>query len=675
MIEIDESGAALRLSFGGKRLLEHSARAPCLALGEGVPSYRMRYSNFKIRERVTRKAFAGPWEIRSATPARVIVAFPGLVTVTFAEEDGALVIRFAPERARDNRLWLSLAATPGEHIYGCGEQFSALDLRGRRVPLWVQEQGVGRGKDLITWLADLHSGSGGAWHTTYFAQPTFVSSANYSCHIDCSAYAELDFRASDRHTLYLWQVPAQVRIDVADTAPAVIGRLSAFLGRQPELPAWAYAGLWLGVQGGAPVVEEKLRRARAAGVPVAAVWAQDWEGIRLTSFGKQLLWNWRYDRSLYPDLPAYIKRLGEQGVRFLGYINPMLVPEGDLYREAAARGYLVKDAAGAIRHVYITSFPAALIDLDNPDAARWYKGILKDNLIGIGMAGWMADFGEALPTDAVLASGRGGAEAHNEYPVQWARVNREAVEEAGKLGEVVFFMRAGAAGSSRAALAHWAGDQLVNWSLDDGFATVIPAALSLGFCGIGHFHSDIGGYTTVAWIKRDKELLLRWCEQAAFTPIMRTHEGNRPQDNWQFDADEETLAHFARMARVYVHLGDYHRALGREYVETGVPPMRHPYVHYEGDEALHALRHQYLYGRDLLVAPVIRPRERSMRVYLPEDTWIHAWTGRAHGRGWHEVAAQIGEPPVFYRASSPFRALFDGLREAGALDTDERRSP
>ena len=295
---------------------------------------------------------------------------------------------------------------------------------------------------------------------------------------------------------------------------------------------------------------------------------------------------------------------------------------------------------------------------------RWYKDILKDNLIGIGMAGWMADFGEALPPEARLASGRSAALAHNDYPVQWARLNREAVEEAGKLGEVVFFMRAGSSGTSRHALACWAGDQLVNWSFDDGFATVIPAAISLGFSGIAHTHADIGGYTTVAWIKREKELFLRWCEQAAFTPIMRTHEGTRPGDNWQFDSDLETLRHFARMSRVYVHLRDYHRALGRECLETGLPPIRHPYLHDEADETLHTLKVQYLYGRDLLVAPVLRPREREARVYLPDDAWVHVWSGRAYGRGFHQVPAPLGEPPVFYRERSPYRDLFAGLAAA-----------
>lgn len=664
MIELDTSGdSGFSIAIAGKTLIRHSAESPFFIVGQGVSEITMRYSNYKLRDQVTRKIAPGAWQVRESSNFGVIIDFTNLGAVAFGQDGDAVSIRFIGFDDNLDRFWLTLEASADEHIYGCGEQYSELDLRGKRVPIWVQEQGVGRGKDLITLLANLHSGSGGAWHTTYFAQPTFVSSANYSCHIEATSYAELDFRPADRHVLHTWQIPSRVRIEVRDTAPEVIAGLSRHLGRQPELPAWTHDGVWLGLQGGRDVVQEKLDAALDADTRVAAVWAQDWQGIRVTSFGKQLEWNWRHDDTLYPDLPGTIEQLAARGIRFLGYINPMLVPEGDLYQEAREKGYLVKDRQGEVAHVTITSFPAGLVDFDNPAACTWYKTIIKDHMIGIGLAGWMADFGEALPTDAALYSGRDAALAHNDYPVQWARVNREAVEETGKLGQVVFFMRAGAAGSSRHALAHWAGDQLVNWSLDDGFATVIPAAISLGFCGVGQFHSDIGGYTTVAWIKRTKELFMRWCEQAVFSPIMRTHEGNRPGSNWQFDSDRETLEHFSRMSRIYVHLRDYHRAVGREYAETGVPPTRHPYIHYEDDEVVHTLKYQYLYGRDILVAPVIRRKARTMRVYLPADDWLNAWTGEKYRAGWHQIATPSGQTPVFYREASEHRTLLDGLRD------------
>ena len=110
----------------------------------------------------------------------------------------------------------------------------------------------------------------------------------------------------------------------------------------------------------------------------------------------------------------------------------------------------------------------------------------------------------------------------------WAKVNYDALVKAGKLGETVFFMRSGFTGYQKYSTAIWAGDQNVDWSLDDGLASVIPAALSLGMSGYGIHTSDIGGYTTLYGMKRTKELFQSWTDFAIFTPIMRTHGETGP---------------------------------------------------------------------------------------------------------------------------------------------------
>jgi alpha-glucosidase len=228
---------------------------------------------------------------------------------------------------------------------------------------------------------------------------------------------------------------------------------------------------------------------------------------------------------------------------------------------------------------------------------------------------------------------------------------------------VLFFMRAGYHGSTRLSPAFWAGDQLVSWSINDGLATAIPAGISLGLQGGAHFHSDLGGFTTVAWVRRSKELFLRWAELAAFTLQMRSHEGNRPERNWQFDSDSETLDFLARMTRIFDGLKAYRLQALREYQQTGLAPIRHPYLHYEADPQIHALKYQYLLGRDLLVAPVISPRRRSRYVYLPDDRWIHLWSAKPCNPGWQRVPAALGQPPVFYREASPFARDFAALRQ------------
>lgn len=659
------------ISFKGRVVLKHSEGNAALSYGSGRGSYRMSHGNFRISDRLKRRNPCSRFSVEREGDL-VRIAFPEAdLRVELAEEEGRLVMRFHGADPEVNRIWLRLEANPREHIYGCGEQYSRLDLKGSKVPLWVAEQGVGRGHDLVTLLSNLHSSSGGAWHTTYFPMPTFVSSDNWYCSCEISEWARFDFRHAESTWLEFWEVPQAITIGVEESPAGAIGSLSTLLGRQPELPDWAYDGVWLGVQGGRAVIEKKLADAAGAGVPVAALWVQDWEGRRETAFGRQLMWDWVFDAKSYPDLPKQIGELRKRGVRFLGYINPFLALEGTLYRDASERGLCVKNPEGKDYHIVVTTFPAALLDLTNPETVRWIKEVIKKNMIGIGLSGWMADYGEYLPTDAVLHSGESAEAVHNRYPTLWARVNREAVEEAGKLGEVFFFMRAGYLESTRYSTGYWAGDQLSDFSRHDGLPSVIPAALSLGFTSAGIWHGEIGGFTSVLWVRRTEEAFMRWAELAAFSPIMRTHEGNRPDTNWQFNSSAATLAHLARMTKIHTLLKPYHTATVEEYVRTGLPPIRHPYIHYPAEDALHRRHDQYLYGRDLLVAPTVHRGAHRRIVQLPQDGWIHLWSGREYSGGRRRIETPFGQPAVFIRVESAFAELFERVRIDSSLTSSE----
>jgi alpha-glucosidase len=656
-LNLQRIGGCIKVYYRGKKIIEHQQKRPFLTVGEGEGRFRSWNGNYRVGDRLSWSRDCSRMEVSEEGPERIVLLCPETIEVTFQCKENRLFLSFRSLGPTLNRLWLRLAAEPEEHIYGGGEQYSRLDLRGSRVPLWVQEQGVGRGRGLISLLAEVHSHAGGSWYSTYFPQTAFVSSRGWYCRAEASAFAEFDFSGRHSYRLHFWELPA-LELGVKESFPAAAAALNHRLGLQPRLPEWVYGGMWLGVQGGREAVERKLADAQEAGVEVGALWAQDWEGKRETKFGRQLRWDWIYDPEFYPDLPGYIAELHERGIRFMGYINPFLIPEGELYKEASPRGYLVQKPGGGDYLIEVTTFPAALVDLTNPEACEWIKGVIKERMIGIGMDGWMADFGEYLPTDAVLYSGESAETFHNRYPAEWARVNREAVEEAGRLGDIVFFMRAGYNGATGYATAYWGGDQLVNWSLGDGLATAITAGLSIGHSGVGFYHTDIGGYTSLAWVKRSRELLMRWAEHAPFTQIMRTHEGNRPDSCWQFNSDRRTLEHLARMTDIYTRLAPYHRHCAEQYVSTGRPPIAHPALQYAGDETLHSLQYQYLYGEDLMVAPVYKRGVKRWKVYLPEDAWVHLWSGREFDPGWQTVPAPLGSPPVFYRKGSPFAELF-----------------
>ncbi|MBP3216962.1 MAG: alpha-glucosidase, partial [Lachnospiraceae bacterium] len=614
-----------------------------MTAAKGKASFPMTKGSFKYRDRVHSRTVltAENHELKDSS---------GAVLGSYDAQEGRLSFHMTDPSW--NRFYITFEADPSEHYYGCGETFSEWDLKGQQVRIWVAEhQNAARiEKKLAAWEKNgprpQHKRAFSQYES-YYAQPTFVSSNKWFMHVDGSSFMRFDFTKPGQITLELRQ-EAEITTAAASSFAELSEKLSAQLGRVPALPDWIYDGMILGIQQGPDVINEKLVKCEQFGIPVNGIWSQDWCGCRRTGFGYQVMWNWRADDELYPDLKEQIRKWNQKGIRFLGYINPFMAIEKELYREASARGYCVKNKAGEDCLVTITTFPAAMIDLTNPEAYAWYKELIKQNMIGIGMSGWMADFGEYLPTDAVLYDGSDPELIHNQWPAIWAKLNREAVEECGKLGEVFFFTRAGFTQTIRYSTMMWNGDQHVDWSIDDGIGSVIPAALSLAMSGYGVSHSDVGGYTTMQQMTREKELLMRWEEMNVFSPLMRSHEGNQPSRSVQFDADEELLAHLGRCVRMHKALGPYLKELMQEEVQQGIPVMRPLFYHYDEAPA-YTEAEEYLLGRDILAAPVIQQGKKEWTVWLPEDTWVHLFTGEEYTGGRVCVPAPLGEPPVFIR--------------------------
>ena len=660
MFSVKTGSNSLILSLDGRELLVHTPEEPAFFLGRGEETIRMSRGNFDVSDRVSERVALRFTGMEGDTAVFSSCELSGDYRLRISEDNGVLRLRGSTEDKRFNRLWLRLRAEEDEHVTGGGEQFSCLDLRGKLFPIWTREQGVGRNKlTEITRLADASDGGGGDYHTTFFPQPTFLSSRLYFAHLENYEYCELDFRDARFHEIALWSTAFSLVLGAAECFRGLVEKLSALLGRQPALPDWAMRGIWLGAQGGTARVTELYERCRAGGMDVSAVWIQDWEGKRVTSFGKRLQWDWRWNREMYPGLDGVIA--SDPETRWMGYINPYLVEGGVLFAEAKEKGFFVKNAAGEDYLFDFGEYDCGVVDLTMPAAFEWYKNVIKNNLIGLGFRGWMADFGEYLPADAVCFGGS-GLQMHNAWPMLWAKCNREAVEEAGLLGDCVFYMRAGAAGSQQYSTLTWAGDQCVDWSDDDGLPSVITAALTVGMSGFGLHCSDAGGYTTLFGLKRSEELLLRWLEFACFTPVMRTHEGNRPDDNVQLYSSGEIIEKAARLTRLHTALLPYMKECVRLNTETGLPVMR-PLFFEAPDDARAWERDLYSYflGEELLVAPVVKPGESERALYLPADEWIHLWSGEGYGAGECSVAAPMGFPPVFYRRGCAHEALFRRL--------------
>jgi len=589
-----------------------------------------------------------------------------------------------------NRVWFTYGSDSEEEFYGFGEQFSHANLKGKTPFLFTEEQGIGRGDQPITTGANLVAGAGGNEYTTYAPIPHYITSQGRSIFFENSGYSSFDLSSSDSVTAHFWEFQEEPKLDQSLVATVWVSKdpkelvkvYTAKTGRYPVLPDWAY-GTWLGVQGGTAKVKEVIAEAKKAGNPVTALWIQDWCGRRTTNFGSQLKWRWYSDDSLYPNFKQFVAELNKENVQVLGYINSFLADRdpklkdddftNPMLEEAKKKGFLVKDKNGENYLIQTVGFPAYLIDLTNPDAVKWTKEIIKKNMIDMGLTGWMADFGEWLPYDAVLHSGISAKVYHNQYPVDWAKINRDAIKEAGKEGKIVFFTRAGYSYSSQHSTLFWAGDQMVSWGTHDGLPSAIIGMTSSGISGIALNHSDVGGYTTInnpiRNYHREKELLLRWAEKSAFTPVYRTHEGNRPEKNWQIyqyknkdgvssKSDPETVALFARIGRIHYALKDYFKILALEAKDSGLPIVRHPFLVEPNDVELRQLKYQFFVGDDLWVAPVIERGDREQKVRLPQGTWFHPWTKMTFSGGTSvKVNAPIGEPPVFIRVGGKNEAL------------------
>lgn len=605
------------------------------------------------------------------------------------EQPGSLALRLwlqdpqtRQPSAKFNRIYLTYASNAGEHFFGFGEQFTYIDMKGKKVPIWVSEQGVGRGEEPITTGANLtNGGAGGNAFTTYLPIPFYMTNQMNSLLLLNEGYSQFDLRQDDRAQIMAYGATLLAVVFDGNSPAEIISQYTAISGRMPPLPDWAHRGAIVGMQGGTEKVRQVWAELQKRGAPIGAFWLQDWVGQRTTSFGKQLWWNWEVDYDRYPGWDEMVADLRAEDIRVMVYVNPYVVDVSDkpnarrnLFKEALENGYLVKNADGEPYLVLNTSFKYGMVDLTNQDAVFWLLGVMEENVLGSGASGWMADFGESLPYDAVVSGTDVPApRLHNRWPVGWAAVNRALVEKY-KEDELVFFSRAGYTNSARLATLFWAGDQMVSWSAEDGIKSAVTGLNSGGLSGLALNHSDIGGYTTITNplknYHRSKELLLRWMELNAFTSVFRTHEGNQPENNVQFYSDDETLEAFARWSKVFAALFEYRKTLMNEAAQTGLPVVRHPFIHYPQDPQTWKITYQqFMLGPDFMIAPVTDPGADSVSVYLPAGEWVHVWSGQTYAGGQTvRVPAPLGQPGVFYIKGSAWGEQFvRDLKSAGLM--------
>lgn len=549
-----------------------------------------------------------------------------------------------------------LPAAEDEAVFGGGEQYRKVNLRGEEVVNFVSEHIKASTiveKALLPsglYREKRHSEIG-----SYAPMPIFVTDKRRLILFDTAADGRSDFSEETSFRFAFDACPKSLTLLREKSYRKLAERLAAIIPNRQYIPAWCHEGMILSIQGGSQTILDKCFAMLDAGAKITGVWSQDWSGEKRTVMGKQVWWNWEADEQLYPDLKGTIAKLNARGVRFLGYINPYLVKDGRLYNHCKERGWLITKQDGSVYHIKSTTFDAGMLDLTNPAAVKYIKEeLIGKNMLALGMSGWMADFGEYLPVDCVLHKGD-PAELHNQWPVLWAKINREAIEEYGAK-DVLFFTRSGYLGIQSYAPILWNGDQHTDYTKDYGMPCVMPASFSLAFSGVPMVHCDIGGFFSFGKMKRDGELFTRWMEMGTFSLLMRSHESIRPWANAQFDA-AGVKEHTVRLTKLHAALAPYVSHVAEE-AGKGIPAIRPDFWEAEdyGDS-----RDPYAYylGDDLFVCPVIRKGAKRRTVHLPEGRWIGFWSGREYRGGRpHRVSAPLGQPPVFFRKDSPWTELF-----------------
>jgi alpha-glucosidase (family GH31 glycosyl hydrolase) len=356
------------------------------------------------------------------------------------------------------------------------------------------------------------------------------------------------------------------------------------------------------------------------------------------------------------------------------------------FDEAAGAGALAMRADGTpYVYRYLTSrfFDVSQFDFSARAGREHYAAFLQQALDD-GHDGWMEDFGEYTPLDVRTADGRDGAATHNRYPTDYHCAAHELTKRQRRA--LVRFQRSGWTGAARCAQVVWGGDPTTTWGFD-GLRSVVTSGLGMGVSGVSRWGSDIGGFFSIFGGQLTDELLLRWVQLGAVSGVMRTERDGiaippypRPQVE-----DPSQLANWRRHTKLRTQLYPYVLAADREYRRSGLPVMRHLVLAHPDDPTAIDREDEFLFGPDLLAAPVLEPGATSREVYLPAGTWVDFWravefrsadgafvlAGAASidGGGNHTVPAALDELPLFVRAGAILPLLppdVDTLTDYGA---------
>lgn len=501
---------------------------------------------------------------------------------------------------RNMKTWrchfaLSLSLEAGEKIFGGGESFTRLDKRGQKMILYTKDpHGVEFGE-------------------MYKPIPFFMSSRGYGIQYrtDAPLTADIGRECNLGNVAYLYDDRADVSFYVG-TPKEILRAYTEDVGRCEMPPLWSF-GLWMSRVSyrSESEVLETAKKLRENKIPCDVI------NIDVGWFEKEWVCDWKFSKERFPNPEGMIESLRKMGFRVCLWQYPYLTPENPLYDEAVAEGFAVKDGGGR------TAVRDAVIDFSNPRAVEWYKDRLRA-LFKIGVSAIKADFGEAAPTDGIYASGKSGYYEHNLYPYRYNKAVYEVTKE--ETGDGIIWARSAWSGSQRYPL-HWGGDAD---NTDNAMLATLRGGLSFGLCGFSFWSHDIGGFVK----QSPEELYSRWLPFGMLTSHSRCH-GEPPTEPWYYGAEFSEL--FRSCAELRYSLMPYILEQARECCENGFPIIRTLFFEFPEDVGAWLIEDEYLFGSDLLVAPIFEGGQNSREVYLPRGEWVDYFSGERYPQGWHRL--------------------------------------
>ncbi len=496
----------------------------------------------------------------------------------------------------------SFSLSPDEKLYGCGESFTRLNKRGQK---------------LVLWTYDAYSVQ---TPSMYKPVPFFMSSRGYGMFVHTSAPLTFDLGGSYDEAAVIYLGDDLLDLFFFFGSPKeILSEYTALTGRASTPPLWTF-GLWMGRESysSEDEVRNVAKKLREHAIPCDVIHLDtDWPEVPHRC-------DFKFSESRFRNPSKMISDLKDDGFRMSLWQLPYFNPNNELHEEVIKKEYAVLSANGK------PPVDDAILDLSYPDAVSWYQEKLA-NLLKMGVGIFTADFGEAAPLSGIYHGRRSSFLEHNLYPLRYNRAVAEVTREIAGNGAI--YARSAWAGSQRYPL-HWGGDPE---NTDGAMAGTLRGGLSLGLCGFSFWSHFAGGFA----YQSPEDLYRRWLAFGVFCSHSRCH-GTPPTEPWEYG--EKFTDDFRRIVELKYRLMPYVYAQARLASQEGHPMLRTLFFEYPEDPTSWFIEDQYLFGTDVLVAPLMEDSP-DRNVYLPPGLWTDYQTGETYeGAGWHRIRA--GEIPI-----------------------------